>query len=219
LRGRTIAIGDIHGCAIAFSALLTAISPQRDDTIVTLGDYVDRGIDSKGVIDLLIELERSCRLVPVLGNHEEMMLDARRGREQFEFWLACGGSSALASYDDRERLKSVPVAHWRFLERCKPYHVGKTHFFVHANYEPTKMLNEQDRRRLLWLSLRDFVPGPHFSGRIAIVGHTPQPDGKILDLGHLKCIDTDCCHGGLLTALDVNSGQLWQANERGEMVS
>ena len=65
--GRTIAISDIHGCSTAFRALLTAISPQPDDTIVTLGDYVDRGIDSKGVIDILIDLERSCRLVPLLG--------------------------------------------------------------------------------------------------------------------------------------------------------
>lgn len=216
---RTIAIGDIHGCSTAFRALLNAISPQPDDTIVTLGDYVDRGIDSKGAIDLLIDLEQRCRLVPLLGNHDEMMLEARRGRLPFEFWMACGGNTALASYDGRERLKSVPNEHWQFLERCKPYHVGKTHFFVHANYEPTKMLNEQDRQRLLWLSLRDCLPGPHVTGRIAIVGHTPQANGKILDVGHLKCIDTDCCHGGLLTALDINSGQLWQANERGEVVA
>lgn len=74
---RTIAIGDIHGCSAAFRALLTAISPQPGDTIVTLGDYVDRGVDSKGAIDLLIELEKRCRLVPLLGNHDEMMLEAQ----------------------------------------------------------------------------------------------------------------------------------------------
>lgn len=214
---RTIGIGDVHGCSIALRALIEAISPQAEDTIVTLGDYVDRGIDSKGVIDQLIELENVFHLIPLLGNHEQMMLDARHGREQREFWLACGGNATLASYDYKERLKSVPKEHWQFLERCKPYHVAKTHFFVHANYDPTKLMNEQPRERLLWLSLRDFVPGPHISGRVAIVGHTPQPDGIILDVGHLKCIDTDCCHDGWLTAFDIGSGQIWQVNERGEV--
>ncbi|HUY88451.1 MAG TPA: hypothetical protein VMV10_06935 [Pirellulales bacterium] len=67
------------------------------------------------------------------------------------------------------------------------------------------------------MSLREYTPGPHPSGRIAIVGHTPQTDGNILDLGHLVCIDTACCSGGWLTALDVMSGEVWQVNERGEL--
>jgi serine/threonine protein phosphatase 1 len=213
--GRTIAIGDIHGCSIALAALLKAIEPQRGDTIVTLGDYVDRGIDSKGVIDQLIELERRCHVIPLLGNHEEMMLDARKSRLGLEFWLACGGDSTLASYDYTERLKSVPNEHWLYLERCKLYHKQTTNFFVHANYDPDKLLTEQTRQQLLWHSLRDFVPTPHMSGRVAVVGHTPQPNGMILDLVHLKCIDTDCCHDGWLTALDIESGQTMQGNERG----
>ena len=77
---RTIAIGDIHGCSIALEALIEAISPQPDDTIIPLGDYVDRGIDSKGVLDRLIELRDRCNLVPILGNHDQMMLHAREGR-------------------------------------------------------------------------------------------------------------------------------------------
>ena len=85
--GRTIAIGDIHGCSTALAALLQAIDPQPDDTIITLGDYVDRGIDSKGVLDQLIALADRCRLVPLLGNHDEMMLHARDGRGDFQFWL------------------------------------------------------------------------------------------------------------------------------------
>ena len=82
---RTIAIGDIHGCSVAFAALLESIDPQSDDTIVTLGDYVDRGIDSKGVIELLIALGDRCHFVPLLGNHEEMMVGAREGRADFQF--------------------------------------------------------------------------------------------------------------------------------------
>ena len=97
---RTIAIGDIHGCSIALTALIDAIVPQSDDTVVTLGDYVDRGIDSMGVLDQLIELGSRCNLVPILGNHDQMMLHARDGKSDFQFWLNCGGDSALDSYGD-----------------------------------------------------------------------------------------------------------------------
>ena len=69
---------------------------------------------------------------------------------------------------------------------------------------------------LYWCSLRDYIPPtPHCSGKVAIVGHTPQ--SEVLDLGHLKCLDTGCCYGGWLTALDVDSGHVWQVNERGEL--
>ena len=74
---RTIAIGDIHGCSTALASILLAIDPQPEDTIITLGDYVNRGMDSKGVLDVLIELSGRCRLIPILGNHDEMMLKAR----------------------------------------------------------------------------------------------------------------------------------------------
>ena len=73
---RTIAIGDIHGCSAALDALLEAIRPRPEDCIVTLGDYINRGPDSRGVIERLIELKDRCRLVPLLGNHEEMLFEA-----------------------------------------------------------------------------------------------------------------------------------------------
>ena len=76
---RTIAIGDIHGCSAALDALLEAIRPRPEDCIVTLGDYINRGPDSRGVIERLIELKDRCRLVPLLGNHDQMLLDVRSG--------------------------------------------------------------------------------------------------------------------------------------------
>ena len=105
---RTIAIGDIHGCSIALEALIEAISPQPDDTIIPLGDYVDRGIDSKGVLDQLIELRDRCNLVPILGNHDQMMLHARDGRSDFQGWLDCGGDAALDSYGSSRKLDLIP---------------------------------------------------------------------------------------------------------------
>ena len=94
-------------------------------------------------------------------------------------------------------------------------HETPTHFFCHANYDPTVPLTNQNDTHLLWLSLRDFVPGPHCSGKQAVIGHTPQESGEILDLGYLKCIDTGCCNGGWLTALDVGSGETWKVDESG----
>ena len=90
-----------------------------------------------------------------------------------------------------------------------------THIFVHANYDPDLPMAEQLRETLLWESLRRKIPGPHLSGKTVITGHTAQKDGAILDLGYLKCIDTYCYGGGWLTALDVATGQIWQANREG----
>jgi serine/threonine protein phosphatase 1 len=129
--------------------------------------------------------------------------------------MNCGGIAALDSYGSSGRLDRIPQAHFRFLEGCLPHFETDTHFFVHANFKPDLPLDEQDDHTLRWLSLRDYVPGPHCSGKIAVLGHTPQAD--VLDLGHLICLDTGCCNGGWLTALDVASRQKWQVDERGNL--
>src|SRR5512143_600520 len=97
---RLLAIGDMHGCSAAVRAVLKAARPEAQDTVVTVGDYVDRGPDTRGVLEILRELERQVRLVPLLGNHDEMMLRVCSGRmELFTDWLHYGGNATLASYD------------------------------------------------------------------------------------------------------------------------
>ena len=97
--GRTIAIGDTHGHARALRGLLGAIQPAADDTIVMLGDYIDRGPDSRGVIETILELGDSCHVVSLLGNHEEMLLDVLEGLEDDDFWrTVAGGEATLLSY-------------------------------------------------------------------------------------------------------------------------
>ena len=214
---RTIAIGDIHGCSMALASVLRAVQPSQEDTLVLLGDYIDCGLDSSGVLDRLIELESCCRLVPLLGNHEEMLLSARHSRKALEFWLNCGGVSTLDSYGFGTRLANIPERHWRFLDRCLPFFETETHLFAHANCLPTFALKDQPGDVLRWLSLEDFVPGPHISGKVVVVGHTPQTSGAVLNLGHLLCLDTFVQGGGWLTALDIATGQMWQADERGRM--
>jgi serine/threonine protein phosphatase 1 len=215
LNGRSIAIGDIHGCDVALRALLDAIAVQPADKLILLGDYVDRGSESEQVIDRLLELGTRCRMIPLLGNHEEMMLAARHSPYRREFWLHFGGDKTLASYGPKATLAHVPAGHWSFIERCHLIHVTERHFFTHASYDPQQPLNAQPTQLLLWQSLRDAVPAAHASGKIAVVGHTPQGSGDVLDMNYLKCIDTGCVYGGYLTALDVDSGEMWQVDQHG----
>jgi len=214
---RVIAIGDIHGCAAALDTLLEAIRPQADDVLIPLGDCIDRGPDSRKVMERLLELREQCRLIPLLGNHEEMMLNYLDGRPQPDDWLECGGAATLASYGAGNGRPSVPDEHVNFLRTWQDFFETDTHFFVHACYDPHYSLPAQRWNVLRWHTLRDGLPDPHDNGKQAIVGHTSQKNGEVLDVGYLVCIDTYCWGGGWLTALDATTGRMWQANERGQM--
>jgi serine/threonine protein phosphatase 1 len=150
--GRIIAIGDIHGCSLALTSVVDAIRVEKTDALVLLGDFIDYGLNSKGVLDQLIDLEGSCRLVALLGNHEEMLLSARKSGVALEFWLNCGGTSTLESYGFGARLADIPERHWQFFQRCIPFFETDTHLFVHANYDPSLSLKEQPGEMLRWRS-------------------------------------------------------------------
>jgi len=215
-RPRTIAIGDVHGCASALATLLEAIQPKRDDCIVTLGDYVDRGPDSRGVIDQLLALSGECRLVTLIGNHEVMMLEAfEEGGEAMRMWLECGGHETLLSYDGAP--ENIPEQHFAFLHALRRFYETERHIFVHANYHHGDAMEDQEEEFSLWVHLRHSQPSPHVSGKTVFVGHTPQRSGQILDLGHVVCIDTACAVGGWLTAVDVDTRQIWQADAQGNL--
>jgi serine/threonine protein phosphatase 1 len=214
---RTIAIGDIHGCSAAFDALLRVLRVAPEDTLVMLGDYINRGPDSRGVLDRLLELEQRCRLVPILGNHDQLLLDVRSGAQPIDWLLDMGGAATLDSYGAGRDLGLIPSKHFEFLERSVDFYENETHIFVHANYFPDVPMSEQPLNMLRWESLRDTVPGPHESGKMVVLGHTSQRSGEILDLGHAQCIDTYCYGGGWLTALDVGTGEIWQADREGRL--
>ena len=135
---RTIAIGDIHGCATALAALIDTIDPDPSDTLVFLGDFIDRGPESRRVLDRVIDLAGRCRVVPILGNHEEMLLDALRDTANLAKWLKCGGAYTLRSYGwemggVRRRLEDwIPPHHRAFLSSCLQFFETDTHIFVHA---------------------------------------------------------------------------------------
>jgi len=95
---RILAIGDIHGCTTAFDTLLAAVNLQPSDRLITLGDYIDRGPDSKVVIERLIALHDTGQLVALRGNHEQMILNVRSRGEEFRWLYGCGRDATLASY-------------------------------------------------------------------------------------------------------------------------
>jgi len=215
---RIIAIGDIHGCAAALRTLIEDIEPQPKDTLVILGDCVDRGPESAQVIEQLLALREQCRLVPLLGNHEEMMLNFLDGRPQPDDWLQCGGAATVESYrDENGKQRSIPHEHEDFIRTWGDCFDTEKHFFAHASYEPDRPLELQHWQTMRWQSLKFGIPEQHESGKVAIVGHTSQKSGEILDVGHLVCIDTYCWGGGWLTALDAASGQVWQADRDGRL--
>jgi len=217
MSGRLIAIGDIHGCAAALKSVLEAIAPEPDDTIVTLGDYVDRGSDSKGVVDLLVELSQHCHLKPLMGNHEEMMLAVIRDEEPPYRWLQFGGVDTLDSYRFCGDLSVIPPSHRQFFDNLLPYYETEEVFFVHANYHPGVPLAKQTVHALRWQKLSEIVPPPHMSGKLAVMGHTHDRGGEIFTVGHLVCLDTWCYGGGWLTAMEFPSRRIWQADMAGRL--
>ena len=101
--------------------------------------------------------------------------------------------------------------------RCRSYYETASHLFVHAGFVPELAMPEQPGLALRWRVTDAAAAVPHRSGKLAVVGHTPQPSGEVLDLGFLVCIDTNCARGGWLTALDVGTGRVWQADRAGRL--
>lgn len=216
---RTLAISDIHGCSRALDTLLAALEPRSGDQVITLGDYVDRGPDTHGAIEMLLALSRQTRLIPLLGNHDQMMLESRDQMECRQEWLDFGGRETLASYADLGQpgtLADVPATHWEFLEKtCVNWFETDTHIFVHANLLPDLPLAKQPEEVLRWQKLN--LTQLHVSGKILICGHFAQKTGVPLNLGHAVCIDTWVYADGWMTGLDVDTGQYWQTNQRREL--
>ena len=216
---RHFAIGDIHGCISALRSLMDYVAPQSDDIVVTLGDYVDRGPDSRAVLDFVIEFGSKQNLVALRGNHEIMMLDARDNKSWFEPWLRYGGNATLLSYassaTDAGSFEDIPEAHIDFLENSLlAYYECDSHFFVHANAVADVPLDQQGDPALYWRKFRG--QEPHCSNKVMVCGHSAQQTGLPHNLGHSVCIDTWAFGGGWLSCLEVESGTIFQANEAGE---
>lgn len=215
---RTLVIGDLHGCSRALELMLEELAPRSDDTVVTLGDYVDRGPDTRGVLHTLLELEKQTNLVPLLGNHEILMLDAREQTMNWESWYGVGGRQTMQSYGcmDTPNWNAIPQEHWDFLKnRLQRWHATDTHIFVHANVNAMLPMPEQSDDWLFWRRFDD--SHPHFSGKMLICGHTAQKGGLPSILPSRICLDTWAYGEGWLTALDLTSNTFVQTSQRGDV--
>ena len=212
--GRTLAIGDIHGCDTALEVLLRELKITPEDTVITLGDVIDRGPDSKRCINLLLELKTRCQFRHIMGNHEEMMLDALYGGEWADAWPRYGGMEMLHSYGGS--FSGIPDEHLEFMRNGQPYIETDTTIFSHASIRGEYPLEMQDKHWLRWSRIgRHCVP--HYSGKRVICGHSAQESGLPLILPGWVCIDT-CVYGdgGALTAIDVDNDLIYQAEQSGQ---
>ncbi len=212
---RRFAIGDVHGCYKPLRTLIETIDPQPEDQIIFLGDYIDRGPDSRGVVDLVIELQQRCEVITLLGNHEIMLLSVTQSGADPEIWLQSGGAATVNSYGGS--FDKISAAHIQFYKNLLPFYETENEIFVHANYESHLAMSEQADDFLFWKHMLPPIPGAHRSGKRVFVGHTPQPQCQIMDLGYLVGIDTYCFGHGCLTAFDLDNDQLIQADYHGHL--
>ena len=208
-----IAIGDIHGCLSALETMIETIKPNAEDLIVTLGDYVDRGSDSKGVIDYLMDFQKSHKLVHLMGNHEIQMIRALETRQDRDRFLSdlCGGKDTLDSYGGS--FDDIPEEHWEFIKSAELYHELENHILVHAGLVSETPVDMQDQETYYYQ--RFYSQKPHISGKTIVCGHTIQGDLPN-NQGYAVCLDTCAYGGGWLSALDLDSGKIWQTNEQGQ---
>jgi serine/threonine protein phosphatase 1 len=220
---RTFAIGDIHGCAHELETLLGALPLAPGDTVVCVGDYVDRGPDARAVVDLLIALRDrgDVATVFVRGNHEDMALAyLGRGGRYGEAWAMNGGGATLRSYGVEPdapgdaAAAAFPPAHLAFLDGLVASHRVPGHLVVHAGIRPERTLADQDEEDLLWIR-EEFICHPHGLSETVVFGHTPHRH-VLVDLPYKIGIDTGCVYGGALTALELDEHRVFQvrAGER-----
>ncbi|MFC7476296.1 metallophosphoesterase family protein [Dankookia sp. GCM10030260] len=217
---RIYAIGDVHGCADRLGALHAQIAqdarahPAEEVVLVHLGDYVDRGEDSAGVLERLLAPcpVPGAEVVNILGNHEVMMLDACDPRSPpgaMPFWLENGGTETLASYrtsaEDPAPWEVIPREHLDLLRGCALRWAAGDYLFVHAGVRPGVPLDRQDPFDLLWIR----EPFLSFEGdlpQIVVHGHTPATVPAVRP--HRIGIDTGACFGGALTCLVLEGQRL-----------
>jgi serine/threonine protein phosphatase 1 len=169
------AISDIHGCRRTFESLLEGIGLTKSDSLFLLGDYIDRGPDSKGVIDAILQLQKDGYSVRCLrGNHEQMMLDARNDRDELRRWLRAGGIETLDSFGVAE-IAHIPEEYLHFLENLEYYIEDEGCILVHAGLGFAGPDPLADRESMLWK--RSWYPDidkKWLGNRVIVHGHTPQ---------------------------------------------
>lgn len=197
-------ISDIHGCYEKLENLLNKISLQEEDEFVFLGDYIDRGPESKKVLDLLLSIKSKFKSTFLLGNHEQMFLDFLKRPKMDDLFLYNGGYKTLENFEkineNGEGIWDVGDKYIDFLTSMKLWYETEDYFFVHAGVPDIDLeeITEKNKETLLWV--RDsFLESEYMWGKTIIHGHTPIKEIDIY--GEKINIDTGCVYGGELSCL------------------
>lgn len=218
---RVYAIGDVHGCLDRLAAMHALIAedlaqrPIAEPMLVHLGDYVDRGPDSAGVVARLAQ-GRPVAGVPtvnLMGNHEHMMLAALTSAEPeaTELWLANGGADSLVSWgvphsaQPKDWPTYIPVPHLLFLRDLAVRHAVGGYLFVHAGIRPGIPLERQSRHDQLWIR-EPFLSSKQPFGAVVVHGHTPRQEPTVRP--NRVGIDTGAVMGGVLTCVVLEENRL-----------
>ncbi len=204
MEGRVFVIGDVHGCLSTLKRLLDKIPwDPVSDTLIFVGDYIDRGENPKGVVDLILSLkEQGAKIECLLGNHEAMLLDYLKGKNR-DLYLLNGGTTTLASYRaqrKREEDPLIPEDHLSFFSELKPYIEFKDYYIVHAGFRPGKKIEEQSLEDMIWIRY-EFIDSDYDFGKKVIFGHTPFEEPLVTQtkIG----IDTGAVYGNKLTCIQL----------------
>jgi serine/threonine protein phosphatase 1 len=214
-------IGDIHGCATELTRLVDALPLVQGDSVIFLGDYVDRGPNSREVVSYLLSLQadhKTVEFVFLKGNHEDMLLSyVGLGGQHGDMFLANGGKATLASYEiDPDKLTrgdilaAIPPSHLGFFRALNSYHLMGSFLCVHAGVNPQKTWAEQTDEELLWIR-NTFIYCAHMLPQTVLFGHTPQST-VFYDLPYKVGLDTGLVYGNMLTCLEVDEKVLFQIN-------
>lgn len=201
---RTLIIGDIHGCLDMLKRLMDKLSWQPDsERLIFLGDYIDRGDDSKGVVDYILSLKNgSSRVDCLIGNHESAFLDYLSGKDRRVF-LMNGGVTTLQSYQahrPEEGNDLVPQSHLNFYASLQRYIELKDYYVVHAGFKPGVLIEEQTLEDMIWI--RDsFIYSDYNFGKKVIFGHTPFYEPLVME--NKIGLDTGAVYGNRLTCLEL----------------
>ena len=214
---QVFAIGDIHGCAVELVEMLELLPLGPGSTLVTLGDYVDRGPDSRGVLDVLLALEKEITLVALRGNHEQLFLDYldTHDEQRAAKFVLNGGGATLRSYASGiGSAPYVPNEHIDFLRRLRLSYETDEAFFVHAAV-PDVPLDEIDPevhgRYMIW-ARNHFLESEFRWDKLIVHGHNRVEDVTLLE--HRVNLDTGCAYGGKLSAMGFPSRTLYTVPHR-----
>lgn len=214
---RLFAIGDIHGQFEELILLLQQLPLVASSTLVFLGDYVDRGLQSKEVIQKIIDLQGSYNVITLLGNHEQMFLNYLQDPlcGIGSSFLQNGGTATLASYSTELGDYEVLPEHKRFLQSLRLSYQTKDYFFVHAGVPkiPLKDLDEEKHKaEMLWIRER-FLVGNYSWEKIIVHGHTPTIEVEITP--NRINLDTGCVYGNRLSAIGLPSNTVYSVPSKG----